>query len=184
MSVGWYSSWAPGVVAIFMLGVAQRTRVAPSPNRQHRRFRQTLVARKSTPVQCIPRFVNRYLGGARYAVWLSSRLVPRPAAVDEFAVRIEPAQRRLANIQTAKAVRKPVTTSVRTIGNIQIDESRQATIASYISGTSRTHVRRLYGSRMWTRGITLRWYTALNCIPPRSNSSKRSAHSTVQLPTR
>lgn len=56
------------------------------------------------------------------------------ADLDEFAVRIEPAQRRLANIKTAEVTEHPVSTTIRTIGAIQIDESRQATIASYIEG--------------------------------------------------
>lgn len=54
--------------------------------------------------------------------------------LDQFAVNIEPAQRRLANIQTAEVKQEPLTTSIETIGAIQIDESRQATIASYIDG--------------------------------------------------
>jgi RND family efflux transporter MFP subunit len=64
-------------------------------------------------------------------------LVPATSAgadFDEIAVRIEPAQRRLANIQTAKVTKRPVANTIRTVGSIQIDESRQATIASYIDG--------------------------------------------------
>ncbi|TWT56901.1 Cation efflux system protein CusB precursor [Thalassoglobus neptunius] len=56
------------------------------------------------------------------------------ADLDELAVTIEPAQRRLANIKTAEVTKQPVTTILRTIGSIEIDESRQATIASYIDG--------------------------------------------------
>lgn len=54
--------------------------------------------------------------------------------LDELAVTIEPAQRRLANIQTAEVSEQSVATTIQTIGAIQIDESRQATIASYIDG--------------------------------------------------
>ena len=64
-------------------------------------------------------------------------LVPATATganMDELAVTIEPAQRRLANIATAVVAKHPVTTTIRTIGAIEIDESRQATIASYIDG--------------------------------------------------
>lgn len=64
-------------------------------------------------------------------------LVPATSAgadLDQLAVTIEPAQRRLANIQTAQVTQQQVTTSIRTIGSIEIDESRQATIASYIDG--------------------------------------------------
>jgi len=64
-------------------------------------------------------------------------LVPATSSgedLDELAVRIEPAQRRLANIKTAEVAERPVSTTIRTIGAIQIDESRKATIASYIDG--------------------------------------------------
>jgi RND family efflux transporter MFP subunit len=64
-------------------------------------------------------------------------LVPATSAgadLDQLAVNIEPAQRRLANIETAEVTKQPVTSTLRTIGAIEIDESRQATIASYISG--------------------------------------------------
>jgi len=56
------------------------------------------------------------------------------ADLDQLAVTIEPAQRRLANIQTAQVTQQTVTTTIRTIGSIEIDESRQATIAAYIDG--------------------------------------------------
>ena len=65
-------------------------------------------------------------------------LVPATASgsegLDELSVRIEPAQRRLANIQVAEAKREPVFATIRTIGAIAIDESRMATIAAYIDG--------------------------------------------------
>lgn len=56
------------------------------------------------------------------------------ADLDEFSVKIEPAQRRLANIQTAKVESGPITANLQTVGSIAIDESRQATIAAYIDG--------------------------------------------------
>ncbi len=56
------------------------------------------------------------------------------ADLDEFAVTIEPAQRRLAQIETAPVTSQPVSSTIETIGAIQIDESRQATIAAYIDG--------------------------------------------------
>lgn len=54
--------------------------------------------------------------------------------LDQLAVTIEIAQRRLANIQTETVTQQPVTSTIRTIGSIEIDESRQSTIASYIDG--------------------------------------------------
>lgn len=56
------------------------------------------------------------------------------ADLDELAVRVEPAQRRLANIQTAPVESGPLEASLQTVGAIAIDESRQATIAAYIDG--------------------------------------------------
>jgi membrane fusion protein, copper/silver efflux system len=56
------------------------------------------------------------------------------ANIDELAVHIEPAQRRLANIQTAKVRSETLEATLQTVGAIAIDESRQATIAAYIDG--------------------------------------------------
>ncbi len=54
--------------------------------------------------------------------------------LDEFSVKIQPAQRRLANIGTATATRDPVVATIQTIGAIAIDESRMSTVAAYIEG--------------------------------------------------
>jgi Cu(I)/Ag(I) efflux system membrane fusion protein len=56
------------------------------------------------------------------------------AALDELAVRIEPAARRLANIQTALVESRPVTRAVEAVGRLSFDESRQATISAYVGG--------------------------------------------------
>ena len=56
------------------------------------------------------------------------------ADLNEFSVKIEPAQRRLASIQTAKAESSTLEATLQTVGAIAIDESRQATIAAYIDG--------------------------------------------------
>ncbi|MBN8628554.1 MAG: efflux RND transporter periplasmic adaptor subunit, partial [Planctomycetes bacterium] len=64
-------------------------------------------------------------------------LVPAAAGaanIEELAVKIEPAQRRLANIQTAPVESGPVEEALQSVGMIAIDESRQATIAAYIDG--------------------------------------------------
>lgn len=53
---------------------------------------------------------------------------------DEYAVTIEPASRRLANIRTAPVELRTVEKRLESIGRIAIDESRQATIAAYVSG--------------------------------------------------
>ncbi|QDT92665.1 efflux RND transporter periplasmic adaptor subunit [Gimesia algae] len=56
------------------------------------------------------------------------------ADIDQLAINIEPTQRRLANIQTAEVKSEPVNSIIETIGSIEIDESRHATIAAYIDG--------------------------------------------------
>jgi len=64
-------------------------------------------------------------------------LVPTASAgpdLEKLAVRIEPAQRRLANIQTARVESSPLEATLQTVGAIAIDESRQATIAAYVDG--------------------------------------------------
>jgi Cu(I)/Ag(I) efflux system membrane fusion protein len=64
-------------------------------------------------------------------------LVPAATAtadLNELAVKIQPAQRRLANIQTADVERAPLEDTLQTVGVIAVDESRQATIAAYIDG--------------------------------------------------
>ncbi len=53
---------------------------------------------------------------------------------DEYAVTIEAAARRLANIQTSPVEQRTVEKRLESIGRIAIDESRQATIAVYVSG--------------------------------------------------
>lgn len=65
------------------------------------------------------------------------KLVPAAAAstdLDELAVRIAPAQRRLANIQTDKVRSEPLSATIQTVGAIAIDESRMVTIPSFIDG--------------------------------------------------
>ncbi len=54
--------------------------------------------------------------------------------LNDFSVTIEPAQRRLANIETAQAESSTLEATIQTVGAIAIDESRQATIAAYIDG--------------------------------------------------
>lgn len=64
-------------------------------------------------------------------------LVPAASATSDLgqlAVEIEPAQRRLANIQTAETRMEALESQVQTVGVIAVDESRLATIASYIDG--------------------------------------------------
>ena len=54
--------------------------------------------------------------------------------LDELSVRIQPAQRRLSNIQVSEVRNEPVDATINSIGAIAIDESRMATISSYFDG--------------------------------------------------
>lgn len=53
---------------------------------------------------------------------------------DEYAVDITPAQKRIADIKTEPARKEHVLRKIRTVGIIEIDETRQSTIASYVPG--------------------------------------------------
>lgn len=64
-------------------------------------------------------------------------LVPATAGManlDELSVNIQTAQRRLAGIETAESKREPVSATIQTVGAIAVDESRMATISSYVDG--------------------------------------------------
>lgn len=52
----------------------------------------------------------------------------------QLSVDIEPAARRLANIQTVSVESKRVQRTVRTVGKLAFDESRQKTISAYVDG--------------------------------------------------
>ncbi|MCS7469843.1 efflux RND transporter periplasmic adaptor subunit [Stieleria sp. ICT_E10.1] len=53
---------------------------------------------------------------------------------DGESITIEPAARRLIGIETAKAKLGPVSQTIRTIGSIDFDESKLATISAYVPG--------------------------------------------------
>jgi Cu(I)/Ag(I) efflux system membrane fusion protein len=53
---------------------------------------------------------------------------------DGMSVTIEPAARRLIGIRTAVAELGPVSQTIRTIGSIDFDESKLATISAYVGG--------------------------------------------------
>ncbi len=123
---------AAGALVIFGLGIAQRigwltaTDVAVSDSSSEAEEVYTCPMhpqiRQPTPGRCP-------ICGMALVVAASAG-----ADLDAFSVKIEPAQRRLANIQTAKAKREPLVDEIETVGAIAIDESRMATIASYIKG--------------------------------------------------
>lgn len=122
-----------GVLLIFLLGLAQRAGWIQAGS-----FSEGNGSPESSQetYTCPMHPQIRQPGQGRCPI-CGMALVPatsQQANLDELAVNIEPAQRRLANIQTAEVTKQPVSTTLRTIGEVQIDESRQATIASYIDG--------------------------------------------------
>lgn len=86
------------------------------------------------PMMCTP---ARFPEPGRCPV-CGMELVPVSAggsgASHDHGVHIEPAARRLANIQTATVEARPVDRVIRTVGEISFDESRRATISSYVDG--------------------------------------------------
>lgn len=125
---------AAGVALIVLVGIAQRLGWIRAPE-------ETAASSAAVPgtiFTCPMHPQIRQPVPGRCPI-CSMQLVPvssnaAGAAVDELAVNIESAQRRLANIQTAKVVSGPVEATLQTVGMIAIDESRQATIAAYIDG--------------------------------------------------
>ncbi|MEX0866269.1 MAG: efflux RND transporter periplasmic adaptor subunit [Pirellulales bacterium] len=123
---------AVGVLLIFLLGVAQRIGWIDAGGGSTTADESAAETIYTCPMH--PQI--RQPGEGRCPI-CGMALVPASAGggtVDETAVMIEPAQRRLANIQTATVREEPVVKQLRTIGAIQIDESRQATIAAYVDG--------------------------------------------------
>jgi Cu(I)/Ag(I) efflux system membrane fusion protein len=125
---------AAGVLLVVLVGLAQRLgwiRAAddgPLP---------PATAAADQAIYTCPMHPNIRQPGPGRCPICGMELVPAAsgaANLDELSVTIEPAQRRLANIQTAKVESGPVDATLRTVGAIAIDESRQATISAYIDG--------------------------------------------------
>ena len=122
-----------GVLLIVAVGVAQRLNWIRAPEAA-----SSVAASSSGAIYTCPMHPNIRQPSPGRCPICGMELVPASSAgtdaLDELAVRIEPAQRRLANIETAEVQRGPVEASLQTVGSIAIDESRQATIAAYIEG--------------------------------------------------
>lgn len=133
LSVGLF--FAAGVVLLALLGLAQKLnwiQAASGPASA-----PTASADSGTIYTC-PMHPNIRQPSPGRCPICGMELVPASSAggasLDEFAVHIEPAQRRLANIETAEVKSETLSAPLRTIGAIAIDESRQATIAAYVDG--------------------------------------------------
>lgn len=53
---------------------------------------------------------------------------------DSRAVQIDPAARRIANIQTAQVSSRPLTQTINAVGELQYDEGNLKTLSAYIDG--------------------------------------------------
>jgi Cu(I)/Ag(I) efflux system membrane fusion protein len=122
-----------GTVLIVMVGFAQRLGWIRDPENPS----ATAEAPPGTIYTCAMHPQIRQPAPGRCPI-CGMALVPassiRGADLDQLAVTIEPAQRRLANIETAPVQSGPIEATLQTVGVIAIDESRQATIAAYIDG--------------------------------------------------
>ncbi len=122
---------AVGIVLIILMGAAQRLGWISGGG-----VNRTTASSTAGQVFTCPMHPQIRQPGPGRCPICGMSLVPATSAtaIDEMAVTIEPAQRRLANIQTAPVVSQPVADVLHTVGAIAIDESRMATIASYIDG--------------------------------------------------
>lgn len=123
---------AAGIAFIVLLGLGQRTgwiKTGSAPS-------TAATAGEEQIYTCPMHPQIRQPGEGRCPI-CGMPLVPASSSAggaDKMAVNIDPVQRRLANIQTELVKKQPLNNTIETIGAIQIDESRQATIASYIDG--------------------------------------------------
>ena len=123
-----------GVLLIVLLGIAQRVGWLKTAGEAQS---SSGVGSAAEAVHTCPMHPQIRQPGLGDCPICGMPLVPATAGgadLDEFAVSIEPAQRRLANIKTVTVTEQPVSRQLQTIGSIEIDESRQATISSYIDG--------------------------------------------------
>jgi membrane fusion protein, copper/silver efflux system len=123
---------ATGVALIVLLGVAQRVGWIRAVENDSKSLETAVGAIFTCPMH--PQIRQPAPGRCPIC---GMELVPSSSGttdLNEFSVKIEPAQRRLANIQTAEAESSTLSATLQTVGAIAIDESRQATIAAYIDG--------------------------------------------------
>ncbi|MEX0642375.1 MAG: efflux RND transporter periplasmic adaptor subunit [Pirellulales bacterium] len=126
---------AAGILLIVIVGLAQRLGWISAPEKSSTAGASAMAADQQ--IFTCPMHPNIRQPGPGRCPICGMELVPAAsgaADLDQFSVKIQPAQRRLANIQTAKVEKGPLDATIRTVGAIAIDESRQATISAYIEG--------------------------------------------------
>ncbi len=122
-----------GVVLILLLGLAQRTGwISAGGGPPVQATTAAAATRYICPMMCTPPQTEP----GRCPV-CAMELVPAASESgdsDQISVNIQPAARRLANIQTAAARSMPFKRSIRAVGEISYDEGSLATIAAYFDG--------------------------------------------------
>lgn len=127
-----------GAMIIAGVGLAQRAGWIQSGHKRETAAAPEASAAKDVvyvcPMMCTP---TRSPTPGRCSV-CGMELAPVSSGVsganDDPGIHIEPAARRLANIQTAIVESRPVDRVIRTVGEISFDESRRATISAWVDG--------------------------------------------------
>jgi membrane fusion protein, copper/silver efflux system len=126
--------FAIGILLIVLLGVSQRFGWITAGG-------DSAATRESSPEGAVytcpmhPQIRQPYPGRCPIcSMPLELATTDEDATDNPYAVRIEPAARRLANIETARVERRPVEKTIESIGRLAIDESRLSTISAYVAG--------------------------------------------------
>lgn len=126
-----------GLILIAVLGAAQRLGWIQTGACNHGETAEPAAGGKDVvyfcPMMCTP---LRQSTPGRCPV-CAMNLAPMNSAASQgpqLSVQIDPAARRLANVQTVPVEFKRVQRTVRSIGKIAFDESRQKTISAYVNG--------------------------------------------------
>ena len=125
------------VGGIALIGVAQRTGWIRSADADQSTFAKNSASSSTSdqryicPMMCTPPTSEP----GRCPV-CAMKLVPATSGGrgDGISVTIAPAARRLIGIQTTTAKLGPVEQTIRTVGSIEFDEGKLATISAYVSG--------------------------------------------------
>ncbi|MGI9515696.1 MAG: efflux RND transporter periplasmic adaptor subunit [Pirellulaceae bacterium] len=136
----WFKLFAQPVIAVaiialvvFAFGYAQRMGFFTSADSQTTQSAETDDGTEYVcPMLCVP--PSKVPGRCPVcAMELQARKVSGDSK-DIYGLTIEPAARRLSNIQTAMAASIPLVRQVRALGRIGEDETSQATISAWVDG--------------------------------------------------